>query len=228
MEFVGIDKMSLLDYEDLVSVVLFTPKCNFRCPFCHNGLTVLDSEEHIEFDEILNYLQSRKGLIDAVVISGGEPTLMPELKERVIKIKQLGYKVKLDTNGSNPDVLKDLVNSHLIDYVAMDIKNSLSKYPETCGVNNINEDNIKESIQFLINGNIDYEFRTTLVKEFHNDQSIKEIGLLIKDAKKLYLQKFVDREGVIRKGLHEIDKDTAQKWAIELSKTIENVNLRGY
>lgn len=228
MEFVGIDKMSLLDYDDLVSCVLFTPKCNFRCPFCHNGLTVLDSNDTLYFDDIFEYLQSRKNLIDAVVISGGEPTLMPELKERIIKIRTLGMKIKLDTNGSNPEVLKDLVNSGLVDYVAMDIKNSLKEYPNTCGVNQIDESKIKESISFLINGNVDYEFRTTLVDSFHNDESIKELGELIKGAKKLYLQKFVDREGVIKKGLKEIPMEKAQKWATVLLKDVEQANLRGY
>ena len=150
MEFTGIDKMSLLDYEDYVSVVLFTPKCNYRCPFCHNGKSVLESNAIIDFDDILSYLKSRKGLIDAVVITGGEPTLMPELKERIIKIRELGLRVKLDTNGSNPDVLKDLVNSNLIDYVAMDIKNSLKEYPSTCGVNKVDENKLKEIVLDLV------------------------------------------------------------------------------
>ena len=228
MEFTGIDKMSLLDYDDMISVVLFTPKCNFRCPFCHNGLTVLDSDVEIPFDDILDYLESRRGLIDAVVITGGEPTLMPELKERIIKIRELGFKIKLDTNGTNPILLKDLVNSHLIDYVAMDIKNSLEKYPETCGVCHVQEDNIKESIKFLINNGVDYEFRTTLVDEYHSLESITQMGELIKGANKLYLQKFVDREGVIKKGLHEVSQDKAEQFASLLRNKIKHVDLRGY
>ena len=228
MEFTGIDKMSLLDYEDYVSVVLFTPKCNYRCPFCHNGKSVLESDAIIDFDDILSYLKSRKGLIDAVVITGGEPTLMPELKERIIKIRELGLRVKLDTNGSNPDVLKDLVSSNLIDYVAMDIKNSLKEYPATCGVNKVDENKLKESIEFLISGKVDYEFRTTLVKEFHSEESINEMASLIKGAKRLYLQKFVDREGVLRPGLHEVDQVDAEKYASTLRNYVKQVNLRGY
>ena len=228
MEFVGIDKMSLLDYDDLVSVVLFTPKCNFRCPFCHNGLTVLDSEEEIPFEDILSYLESRKGLIDAVVITGGEPTLMPEIKERINKIRSMGFRIKLDSNGTNPDVIKDLVNNKLIDYVAMDIKNSIKKYPETCGVPSIKEEKIKETISFLISSGVDYEFRTTLVKEFHSLESIKELGELIKGSNKLYLQKFVDREGVIRKGLHEVSQKDAEEYIEILKPYIKNVSLRGY
>ena len=228
MEFTGIDKMSLLDYDDLVSVVLFTPKCNFRCPFCHNGLTVLDSEEVIPFDQIVNYLNSRKGLIDAVVITGGEPTLMPELKERIVILRNMGFKIKLDTNGTNPDVLKDLVNDGLLDYVAMDIKNSMKMYPETCGVCKVNEERIKESIDFLISNKVDYEFRTTLVDEYHSMESITSMADLIKGAKKLYLQKFVDREGVIKKGLHEVSQEKAENFASKLRKSVEQVSLRGY
>ena len=228
MEFTGIDKLSLLDYEDFVSVVLFTPKCNFRCPFCHNGKTVLESDVEIDFDEILSYLQTRKGLIDAVVITGGEPTLMSELKERIIKIKELGLRVKLDTNGSNPEVLKDLVNSKLLDYVAMDIKNSMNEYPRTCGVRKVDENKLKESINYLLENNVDYEFRTTLVKEFHSEESIKEMSELIKGAKRLYLQKFVDREGVLQPGLHEVSQEEAEKYASLLRDSVKEVNLRGY
>lgn len=228
MEFTGIDKMSLLDYDDLVSAVLFTPKCNFRCPFCHNGLTVLDSEEIIPFDQIVSYLNSRRGLIDAVVITGGEPTLMPELKERIIVLRSMGFKIKLDTNGTNPDVLKDLVSNGLLDYVAMDIKNSIEMYPETCGVCQIPSERIKESIEFLKTNKVDYEFRTTLVDEYHTSDSIISMGKLIKGAKKLYLQKFVDREGVIKKGLHEVSLEKAQSFASTLRKSVEQVNLRGY
>lgn len=220
--------MSLLDYDDLVSVVLFTPKCNFRCPFCHNGLTVLDSDTVIPFDQIVNYLNSRKGLIDAVVITGGEPTLMPELKERIIVLRNMGFKIKLDTNGSNPDVLKDLVNNGLLDYVAMDIKNSIEMYPATCGVCKVQEEKIKESIEFLISNKVDYEFRTTLVDEYHSLESIASMAQLIKGAKKLYLQKFVDREGVIKKGLHEVSQEKAENFASTLKKTVEQVSLRGY
>lgn len=228
MDFVGIDKFSLLDYEDKVSCVLFCKPCNFRCPFCHNGTTVLEAESIIPFDDILDYLQSRKGLIDAVVVSGGEPTLMPDLKEKVSKLKSLGFLIKLDTNGTNPDVVKDLLNSKLIDYVAMDIKNSLKCYPITVGVKAINEERINETISFLMSSGVNYEFRTTLVDEFHTEESIKEMGKLIKGAKKLYLQKFVERESCIQKGLHEVEKEKAEMFRDILSKYVDKVELRGY
>ena len=146
MDFVGIDKFSLLDFEDKVSCVLFSKACNFRCPFCHNGLTVLEADTFIPFDDILAYLRNRTGLIDAVVVSGGEPTLMGDLKEKIIKLKEMGFLIKLDTNGTNPEVIKDLYESHLIDYVAMDIKNSFEKYPLTVGMKVVDLNKIKESI----------------------------------------------------------------------------------
>lgn len=228
MDFVGLDKMSLLDFEDYVSTVLFSKHCNFRCPFCHNGLTVLDSEETIPFEVVLKYLSIRKGMVDAVVISGGEPTLMPDLKEKITVIKAMGFLVKLDTNGTHPEVLKDLIDSKLIDYVAMDIKNSPSKYAITSGVINPFIEEIKQSIEILKCSNIPFEFRTTLVNEFHDEESIKEMGEFIKGSPKLFLQKFVEREGCIKKGLHEVSIDQANKFKEILSNYVKEVNLRGY
>ncbi|MFA7032672.1 MAG: anaerobic ribonucleoside-triphosphate reductase activating protein [Bacilli bacterium] len=228
MEFVGIDKFSLLDYDNYISVVLFAPKCNFRCPFCHNGTTVLESHNSISFDEIVQFLQTRKGLVDAVVFTGGEPTLMPELKKRIETVKNLGFLIKLDTNGTNYSVLKDLLDSHLIDYVAMDIKNSFKCYPETCGVDDFRQKNIEKSINLLRKNVVNYEFRTTLVNEYHNEDSIIEMGKLLDGAHNLYLQKFVDREGVIKKGLHEVSYKKAIIFQKLLQKYIKDVKLRGY
>lgn len=228
-DFVGLDKLSVLDYEDKMSAVLFSKACNFRCPFCHNGLTVLQAEEYIPWEEIMSYLKLRKGMLDAVVVSGGEPTLLPNLINKLKDIKSLGYEIKLDTNGTNPDLVKQYIDSHLIDYVAMDIKNSEEKYPLTAGVNNVDMDSIKKTIKLLKESGIAYEFRTTLVKEFHNqDKDIIGIGELIKGARIIYLQKFVDREGCIQKGLHEIDIETANKYKNILSKYVKKVELRGY
>lgn len=228
MDFVGIDKFSLLDYEDKISCVLFSKACNFRCPFCHNGLTVLEAETTIPFVDILKYLESRKGLIDAVVVSGGEPTLMPDLKEKIIQLKEMGFLIKLDTNGTNPEIIKDLYENHLIDYVAMDIKNSFVKYPLTAGVKNVDIDKIKQSINYLMNSGIDYEFRTTLIGEYHSKEDMEEIAKALKGAKKLYLQKFVERDSCIKKGLHEVDEDLAKQFLDILSKDIKFVSLRGY
>lgn len=228
MEFVGFDKMSLLDYEDYVSAVLFAPKCNFRCPFCHNGESVLNSHTEIPFGEILNYLTSRKGLLDAVVITGGEPTLMPDLVDKILQIKHLGFNVKLDTNGTNPEILERLIKEKLIDYAAMDIKNSPAKYALTAGCQKVDMEAIKKSIEILKISGICYEFRTTLVQEFHDFSDIREIGKLIEGASKIYLQKFVDREGVIQKGLHHVDEEKAYLFKKELEKYVPEVHLRGY
>ena len=228
MDFVGIDKFSLLDFEDRISCVLFCKPCNYRCPFCHYGTTVLEAETVIPFEDILEYLESRKGLIDAVVVSGGEPTLMPDLKEKIIKLKELGFLIKLDTNGTNPEVVKDLYENHLIDYVAMDIKNSFVKYAITVGVKNASLDKISQTIKFLMTSGIDYEFRTTLIDEFHNEQDMRDIAETIKGAKRLYLQKYVDRESCIAHGYHEVSKEKAERFVDILKGNIEQVALRGY
>lgn len=228
MDFVGIDKFSLLDYDEKVSIVLFSPACNFRCPFCHNGESVLNSTIYIPFNEILEYLKTRKGVVDAVVITGGEPTLMPELKERIRKIRELGFLIKIDSNGTNPEILEELINLKLIDYIAMDIKNSEKLYPLTAGIHLIDLKNIKKSIKLIKESGIAYEFRTTLVKEFHDSESIKGVGELIKGAKKICLQRFVDREGVIKKGLHEVTLEEANEFKEILSNYVDQCELRGY
>lgn len=228
MNFVGMDKLSIMDYEDKVSCVLFCKPCNFRCPFCHNGLTVLESNEEIDFEEVLSYLSKRKGVIDAVVLSGGEITLMPDLKEKIIQIKELGYLVKVDTNGSNPEVIKDLIDNKLIDYVAMDVKNSKDKYCLTTSTNINHFEKVVETFKILKSSPIHYEIRTTLVEEFHDESDIEAVGIAFKGAEKMYLQKFVDREGVIKKGLHPIDESRVLKFKNILEKYIENVIIRGY
>ena len=227
-DFVGLDKLSLLDFEDRMSCVLFSKACNFRCPFCHNGLTVLESDETIPWQEVMDYLKLRRGMLDAVVVSGGEPTLLPGLIDKLKDIKSLGYEIKLDTNGTNPELVEQYIKLGLIDYVAMDIKNSEEKYAITSGVRQVPMDKIKKTIELLMSSGIPYEFRTTLVNEFHNESDMDGIGDLIKGAKVLYLQKFVDREGCIQKGLHEVDEKTANRFKEILLKYVDEVKLRGY
>ena len=230
MAIVGIDKLSLLDYEDKVSVVLFAQACNMRCPFCHNGAAVLGAskQDEIDFDEILAFLKTRTGLVDAVVFTGGEPTMLEDLKVKIKAVRDLGFLIKLDTNGTNPKLLEELIDEGLIDYVAMDIKNCPNLYAETCGLKFIDVDNLKKSINIIINKAPDYEFRTTLVKEFHERMDYEAFANLIKGAKRLFLQKFVDRDGCIKKGLHEVDVVEAGKLRDYLSSGIAEVNLRGY
>lgn len=230
MAIVGIDKLSLLDYEDKVSVVLFSQACNMRCPFCHNGAAILGAskEDELDFNEILEFLKTRKGLIDAVVFTGGEPTMEPDLKVKIKAVRDLGFLIKLDTNGTNPEIVESLLDEGLIDYVAMDIKNCPNLYAETCGLKFINVENIKKSISIIMAKAPDYEFRTTLVKEFHERMDYEAFLNLIKGAKKLFLQKFVDREGCIQKGLHEVSIEEANKLRDYLATGILEVTLRGY
>ena len=165
----GMQKLTLLDYPGNVACLIFTQGCNFRCPFCHNsGLLDMNNNcEKIDEKEVFKYLEKRRGLLDGVCISGGEPLLQKDIEDFIRKVKDLGYKVKLDTNGSSPKKLKQLIEDGLIDYVAMDIKNDFLNYDKTAGMCT-NIDNIKKSIEIIENSNIEYEFRTTIVKQFHD------------------------------------------------------------
>lgn len=227
MKIYGLEKLSMVDFGSLCSAVIFTGGCNFRCPFCHNsGLVNLDVTP-LDEQEVFDYLISRKKLLDGVVVSGGEPTLYPDLPEFIKKIKDLGYKVKLDTNGTNCAMLKKLIDEKLVDFVAMDIKNSLEMYPLTAGTTCGHEDIVK-SIELLKTNVVDYEFRTTLVDGLHTNASIKEMGELVKGAKKLYLQKFVDNGTTIKDGLKAVPKDKAEEYKNILSNYVTSVSLRGY
>lgn len=226
--FVGIEKLSLVDFDQKLSCTLFTNGCNFKCPFCHNSPLIITNNKLIDWQTIKDYLISRKNLLDAVVITGGEPTLHKNLKQYLKEIKELGYIIKLDTNGSNPDILKELIKEQLIDYIAMDIKSSFSNYLEVIDNKNINLDLIKESINIIKTSNIKYEFRTTLVKEYHNEEQIKEIQELLKGTNKLYLQKFILRDTCLNQNLHEVSLEDAKNYQNILSETIKKVELRGY
>ncbi len=196
----GFDKLTLLNYPGKIACTIFTKGCNFKCPFCHNSSLIdlsLNNEIH---DEVITYLKMRKGLLEGVCITGGEPLIHKNIKELIKEIKEMGYLVKLDTNGSNPTILKELIDSNLIDYVAMDIKNVFSKYNETIGtITNI--DNIKRSINIIENSNIDYEFRTTITKEFHTLDDIVEIRNMLSKKSKYYIQNFRNSDGVMDKSL---------------------------
>ena len=172
--FCGIEKLSLVDFDGYVSCTLFTGGCNYRCPFCHNS-PLIKNQPTIDMEEIFSYLNKRKKMIDAVVITGGEPTLHNELPNVIAQIRELGFKIKLDTNGTNPKMLKELIDNKLIDYVAMDIKSSFDNYHVVTGVSNPLLNNVKESIHILKTSDIDFEFRTTLVKEYHDLDAINQI-----------------------------------------------------
>lgn len=229
MEFQGINKLSLLDYPGKVAAILYIDKCNFRCEYCHNWNTLIacDDNEDLIFDDILSFLKKRVGILDGVVISGGEPTLMPNLEEKIRAIKSLGYLIKLDTNGTHPEVVEDLVNKGLIDYVAMDIKSSLDEYHRFCKNDELIA-NVKKTIDYLKQDKVDYEFRTTLISEYHNEEIIRKIAELLKGSKRLFLQQFKESEGVINKNLHPVDEGIANSYVEILSQDITLVELRGY
>ena len=197
MKIHGVQKMTLLDFPGTVACTVFLGGCDFRCPFCHNFELIDGTAEPIMDDEkLISFLRSRKGLIEGVAITGGEPCLHKDLPELIRKIRAEGYTVKLDTNGYHPELLKKILDEGLVEYVVMDIKNCEEKYPLTCGVESINMDIIKQSISLLMNSKTDYEFRTTIIDELHDEEDFKKIGLLIKGAKRYFLQRFTDRESV--------------------------------
>ena len=234
MNITGLQKMTLLDFPGKVACTVFLQGCNFRCPFCHNSdLLGSESDQHIPKDELLNFLKKRRGLLDGVCITGGEPTLQPDLKELIADIKALGFAVKLDTNGARPDVLKDLASSGLLDYVAMDIKNCPRRYAETAGLPRFPLEKVEESIRFLMTGALPFEFRTTVVEEFHDDAAMEEIaGWLTslvpeKKVEHYFLQPFADRDSVLQTGLHTPNPAVLQRFSRILAPIAENVCIRG-
>ena len=224
----GLQKMTLVDYPGKVAAILFTGACNFRCPFCQNASLVLNpgSEPVIEDEEIFSYLKKRKGMLDGVVVTGGEPTVHGDLLDFMKRIKDLGYSVKLDTNGYRPDVLKAAVEGGYTDYVAMDIKNSLSSYPETAGVPHIFTSLIQESISYLLENHIPYEFRTTVVHELHSDEDFESIGKMCAGCSNYFLQSYSDRGDIINPIFSSPTAEEMERYIKILRKTIENVSFR--
>jgi len=229
MEINGFLKMTLLDFPGKVACTIFCGGCNFCCPFCHNAFLVTEREKAESFTEkeIFDFLQKRKGLLDGVCITGGEPLLQPDLEEFIRKVKSMGFLVKLDTNGYLTDRLQHLVNEGIIDYVAMDVKNSLEKYPETVGLEKLDTGKIKESIDFLLKGKVDYEFRTTVSDELHTVEDIKAIGKLIKGAKRYFIQNFEDSGNLIGEGLSPVSEENLLKMQQIATDFVSNSQIRG-
>lgn len=224
----GMQKLTLLDYPGNVACLIFTQGCNFRCPFCHNrGLLDMNNDcEKIDEQEVFKYLEKRKGLLDGVCISGGEPLLQKDIEDFIRKVKDLGYKVKLDTNGSSPKKLKQLIEGGLIDYVAMDIKNDFLNYDKTAGMCT-NIDNIKKSIEIIENSNIEYEFRTTIVKQFHDVGKLEKIIQYIGPNARYYIQNYQDCSSVLQRGLNGFDNEELLNIKNTLGVKYPNLIVRG-
>lgn len=234
MKISGLQKMTLLDFPGKVACTVFLPGCNFRCPFCHNsGLLDPKTPSDISQESLLDFLKKRKGLLDGVCITGGEPTVQPDLEVLLQQIKALGYSIKLDTNGTHPVMLKKLVDAGLVDYVAMDIKNCPRRYAETIGLPRFSLYKIEQSIRFLMNGSLPFEFRTTVVEEFHDDTAITEIAQWLqalapgKTLDHYFLQPFADRDSVLQTGLHAPNTLALQRFSQLLAPIAENVCIRG-
>ena len=228
--FVGMQKLTLLDFPGKVACTLFTRGCNFRCPFCHNASLVVRAEEQQEYDneEVLSFLKKRLGVLEGVAITGGEPTLMSGLYDFIKQVKDLGYAVKLDTNGTRPDVLKRLVNDGLLDYVAMDIKNSPEKYAYTCGLpESYDLSKIIESKSFLMEGHVDFEFRTTVAKPFHSAEDFEKIGKWLEGSEKYFLQQFKDSGDIIGQEISSFNVSEMEEFLNILLPFVPNAQLRG-
>lgn len=225
----GLQKLTLLDYPEKMACTVFTAGCNFKCPFCHNASLVIDvdTDDIISEEDFFSFINKRVGIIEGVCITGGEPTLQPDLESFIKKIKEIGLLVKLDTNGYRPDILISLVESGLIDYVAMDIKNCKEKYPLTAGCENLEIDRICRSVDFLKTGIIDYEFRTTIVKELHTPDDIIKIGEWLDGSQKYYLQRFEDSGDLISQGFGSYDKNEMKSLSNLIKHRITAIDIRG-
>ena len=233
MVIAGLQKMTLLDYPGKVACTVFLQGCNFRCPFCHNSdLLGKEGPEPISEDCLFAFLKKRVGLLDAVCVTGGEPTLQKDLRQLLERIKALGYLVKLDTNGGKPAVLKELVEAGLVDYVAMDIKNAPERYGETAGVPKMALAPIEESMRYLLSGAVDFEFRTTVAEELHGEGEMAAIGQWLKalspekKCEKFFIQPYVDRDSVLMGGLHTPTAEKLHQMAESLKPFVEAVSIR--
>ena len=229
MKICGLQKLTLLDYPEKIACTVFTGGCNLRCPFCHNASLVLGNQEGMQFSEgeIFDYLKKRKGLLDGVCISGGEPMIQPGLEEFIRKVRQLGYCVKLDTNGCFPERLKSLVKQKLVDYVAMDVKSSPGHYAETVGIPDFDFSHVKESMDFLLGEPVDYEFRTTVVKGLHNAEILRDAAISIRGAKRYFLQKFVDSGDIVGTGVSAFSDMEMEGFLKIVSPYVKSAALRG-
>lgn len=229
MRIGGLQKLTLLDYPGKIACTVFIPGCNFRCPFCHNAELVINHENAPEIDEkeFFEFLEKRRTVLEGVCVSGGEPLLQKDIFEFIAKIKDIGYAVKLDTNGSLTEKLGHALEGRLVDYVAMDIKNSPEKYSLTTGLDICNVSDIIESARILMDSGVPYEFRTTVVREFHDDGSFLAIGKWLRGSERYYLQMFEDSGRLISSGLSAAGREDMERYRRILSQYVDVVEIRG-
>ena len=228
MKLCGLQKTTLLDFPGHVAATIFTGGCNFRCPFCHNSdLLGNDLPPAYSVEEVLSFLKKRRGILEGVAITGGEPTLQPDLRDFILDIRALGYAIKLDTNGYRPDILISLCEEGLIDYVAMDVKASKERYAVLAGIPSVDIAKLDESIDYLVHGSLPYEFRTTVVKELHSDEDFEKIGPWIRGCKNYYLQCFVDSDQVLNPVYTSPTKEELLRYQSIVEPYVEHVELRG-
>ena len=225
----GFQKLTLLDFPGRTACTVFTAGCNFRCGFCHNALLVTETDDtFVPENEFFDFLKTRVGILDGVAITGGEPLLQKGIKEFMRKIRALGFMIKLDHNGTNPELLKEIIDEGLVDYVAVDIKNSPEKYAMTVGLNELDITPIKKTVDILVNGSVDYEFRTTVNDELFTIEDFKKIGEFIKGAKRFFIQQFKDSGNLIEKDFFSpCPKETLELFRSTVLPYVESVEIRG-
>lgn len=229
MNICGYQKTTLLDYPGHVAATFFTGGCNFRCPFCHNSdlITCPSFTDTISEEEIFTFLKKRKNVLTGICITGGEPTLQPDLAEFMEKVHVLGYKIKLDTNGYRPEIIANLLEKNLLDYIAMDIKAGYSNYSKVCGISNLNIRKIEDSISIIENSGIPYEFRTTVVKELHNQTDFQEISDMLSPKSPYFIQSFKDSGNILLSGLSSYNNEELNKFLSIIKEKLPNSSLRG-
>ena len=228
MKIKAYQKLTLLDFPGKIACTVFTAGCNLRCPFCHNALLVTEIDEnYVSEEEFFNFLEGRKGRLDGVAITGGEPLLQKDIEGFIAKIKAMGYAVKLDSNGTFPDKLKAILNSGNVDYVAMDIKNSPEKYAATVATPDVDLAAIRKSISVIMESGVDYEFRTTVTHEDFSDEDFHSIGRMIKGAKRYFLQAFKDSGNLIQEGNTAETKEVMERYVSICKNYVAECEIRG-
>jgi len=226
MKIGGFQKTTLLDFPGRVAAIVFTSGCNYRCPFCHNASLALGEGEAVGEEEIFDYIKLRKGILDGISVSGGEPCLQRGLIPFLRRIREFGLAIKLDTNGTAPDILSEIIGLGLVDYIAMDIKGDPEKYERYVGTEKTEIERVRESVRIIMSSGVDYEFRTTVVKELHTAEDIASAAEMIRGAKRYYLQTYKDSDGVMEGGLHAYSHDEMEALRSSAAPFVSEIYVR--